>query len=197
MELIADPEALRAAFADFGILDEIVFVALRAGQTVLKFIPAEPLEIGSGYLWGVWGGAFYCLVGNLLGTCAIWALTKRFGRKFVDLFLPQKMIGSLDQGRDPRGIYLLLFLFYLIPGSPKDGLTYVAALLPIRFVPFAVITGIARIPSVVSSTLCGATLAHQNFWTAGVIFVATVALAVLGGFWYKSYTKRQKQQKMS
>lgn len=197
MELVSHPEALREAFDGFGIFDELFFVLIRAAQTVVKFIPAEPLEIGSGYLWGVWGGTVFCLLGNLLGTCVIWALTKRFGRKFAEMFLPQRMAGGLTKQRDPKVIYVLLFFFYLIPGSPKDGLTYIAALLPIRFVPFMAITGIARIPSVVSSTLCGATLARQEYFLAGAIFAATILLAAGGGLWYKSYTKRQKQQNLS
>ena len=60
----------------FGRWDEVVFVSIRALQTVVKFIPAEPLEIGSGYVYGIWGGLFYCMLGTEIGSFIILLITK-------------------------------------------------------------------------------------------------------------------------
>ena len=91
-------------------------------------------------------------------------------------------------------IYMLLFFLYLIPGSPKDGFTYFVGLLPVKLMPFMVITFLARIPSVLSSTLCGSSIAEQQYWIAILIFAATIILAAIGGFAYNAFVKRKGQK---
>mgnify|MGYP001518366071 FL=1 len=46
--LFSDPEQMKAFLAGFNGFDKLAFVAVRAFQTVIKIIPAERLEIGSG-----------------------------------------------------------------------------------------------------------------------------------------------------
>ena len=92
------------------------------------------------------------------------------------------------------GLYCMLFILYLIPGSPKDGFTYFAGMLPVKLIPFLVVTFIARIPSVLSSTICGYTLPEQNYWLSAGVFVGTVALALLGGFVYKRILDRAGEE---
>ena len=52
LNIVAEPKSFRTWLAQFGAFDELVFILIRAAQTVVKFIPAEPLEIASGYAWG-------------------------------------------------------------------------------------------------------------------------------------------------
>ena len=49
IELIKDTERFRAWIDGFGVPGVIVFVAIRVLQTVVKFIPTEPIEIGPGW----------------------------------------------------------------------------------------------------------------------------------------------------
>lgn len=193
-KIIEQPELFRAWLDRFGAFDEIVFILVRAAQTVVKFVPAEPLEIGSGYAWGVTLGTLYCVVGNVIGTLIIWALTKRLGKSFFGLFMPSKSSKTLMLFKSTDRVYALLFFLYLIPGSPKDGLTYLVAFLDVKLVPFLVITFIARIPSVLSSTLCGSTLAEKQYLISAAIFAATIILAVLGGALYKAYTNKKLRE---
>lgn len=192
IKIVSDPTVFREWLNKFGAFDELIFILIRAAQTVVKFIPAEPLEIGSGYAWGAVPGMLYCVIGNMIGTVVIFALTKRFGQKIIELFLPTKNMKSIKMFQSSKRIYALLFFLYLIPGSPKDGFTYFVGLLPVKFVPFMVITFIARIPSVFSSTLCGSALAERQYLVSALIFAATIVLAILGGLIYRRYTKSRK-----
>lgn len=161
----------------------------------MKFIPAEPLEIASGYAWGTVPGMLYCVIGNMIGTLVIFALTRRYGKRILNLFIPVKNMKLLNVLEGSEKIYMLLFFLYLIPGSPKDGFTYFVGLLPVKLMPFMVITFIARMPSVLSSTLCGSSIAEQQYWIAILIFVATIILAAIGGFAYNAFVKRKEQKK--
>ena len=193
-KVISEPEQFRAWLDKFGAYDELVFILIRSIQTIIKIIPAEPLEIGSGYAWGAGLGMLYCLIGNFIGTLVILALTRRFGRTFVECFLPANNLQLIELFKNSKKIYALLFFFYLIPGSPKDGLTYLVGMMNIKVVPFLVLTFIARVPSVLSSTLCGSTLAEKQYLISGLIFLATLVLALVGGWLYKKYTDKKMQK---
>ncbi len=194
IKIVSDPVVFRQWLDKFGAFDEIIFILIRTIQTVIKFIPAEPLEIGAGYAWGTVLGMIYCLAANMIGTVFIWFFTKKYGRKFVEFFIPIKNLESYSFFKSSSHIYTLLFLFFLIPGSPKDGFTYFAGLMPIKFVPFMIVTGIARIPSILVSTYCGETLAQKQYLFSALILIITAVLAVLCGLLYAVYVKKQNEK---
>lgn len=182
-----NPDTLRDWFSRFGAFDEAVFVLIRAAQTVVKFIPAEPLEIGAGYLWGTGWGLVYCLVGNVLGSLAILALTRRFGSRLTDRILPEKMrswLGALE--RSDR-LYPTLTLFYLIPGTPKDSAVYFVGLLDIDMKVFMLINTLGRIPSILMSTVCGDALGEKKIWLSAGTLVVSLILAAAGGLVYRRW----------
>lgn len=192
-EFIADPASFRGWLNQFGLFDEVFFILIRAAQTVVKFIPAEPLEIGSGYAWGVIPGMLYCILGNMIGTLLVFSLTKRFGQKIIEFFLPVKNMKNLTIFKNSKNIYAVFFLIYLIPGSPKDGLTYLAGMMALKPIPYTIMTAVARIPSVLSSTLCGATLAEKQYLVSLLIFVITGILAIAGAIISRNFTKGENK----
>ena len=196
-QMIAEPASFRNWLDQFGVFGQVFFILIRAAHAVVKFIPAEPLEIGSGYAWGAIPGMIYCILGNMIGTLVVFALTKRFGQKIIALFLPVKNMKNLSIFKSSNNTYALFFLIYLIPGSPKDGLTYFAGLMALKPISFTLMTAVARIPSVLSSTLCGATLAEKQYLVSILIFVITGVLAAIGAFIYRTYTKKKNAAKQA
>lgn len=193
LEIIKEPIAFREWLNQFGVFDELIFILIRAAQTVVKFIPAEPLEIGAGYAWGTMRGMLYCLIGNVIGSIIILLLVKCFGKKLVEYFFPVKYLDSIAFLRDKKKVYFVLFALYLIPGSPKDGFTYVVGLLPVDPILFMLITSIARIPSILSSTYCGAALAEKQYLVSLFIFIAMVTTAIVGWLIHKRYVKSKEK----
>lgn len=170
----------------------IVFVGIRAFQTVIKIIPAEPLEIAAGYAYGVVGGGALCLLGSVLGSLVILALVKTFGRKITDLFVTEKTLEKYAFLSDERKLAKLLFIVYLIPSTPKDLLTYLSGFLRIKTWKFMLITSIARIPSIITSTICGAQIGQGNYKVAAAVFIATLAAGIIGTFLYESFEKKRR-----
>ena len=188
--LISDADRFKAWLDSYGNLGEVVFVAVRALQTVVKIIPAEPLEIGSGYAFGVWGGLFYCMLGTEIGSFIIIALTKAFGAKAVNLFVSKEKINSLTFLNNKDKLSATLFIIYLIPGTPKDVITYLIGITDYNVWKFLLITGIARIPSIISSTICGAALGEKNYWFSAFIFIITAILGLIGIKCYSKFTNK-------
>ncbi len=178
-EIFSDTEHLKVFLSQFKGFDKWVFVAIRSFQTVIKIIPAEPLEIGSGYLYGTWGGMLLCLLGSMIGSLVIIALSRAFGRRIVEIFIPLEKIDSLRFLQNKKRVYYTLFFIYLIPGTPKDILTYAASITNIDMKKFLLITGIARIPSILTSTWCGEQLINQNYALAAIVFVVTAVLSII------------------
>lgn len=190
MSVISDQQTFKAWLDSFSVPANAVFVFIRAFQTVVKIIPAEPLEIGSGYVWGTFGGFFYCMLGTGIGSLVILALTKAFGVKFVRLFVDIDKINEWSFIKNSKRKYLLLFIIYLIPGTPKDIITYFAGLTDTKILPFLIITGIARIPAIISSTYCGSSLIDNNYALFIAVFAVITVVSALGTYFGMKYMKK-------
>lgn len=185
LEMLREPKILTEYIDGFGAYSQLVFIAVRTLQTVVKVIPGEPVEIAAGLAFGTFGGLALCLVGTAVGSAIIVLLTRTLGMKFVTLFVSEEKLRSCALLKSSDRLYLLLFFFYLIPGTPKDLFTYAAALTDIKLWKFFVITGIARIPSIITSTMCGASLCQKNYLAAAVIYGVTLMLSVAGMLVYR------------
>jgi uncharacterized membrane protein YdjX (TVP38/TMEM64 family) len=169
------------AYVDgIGILGWFVTLGIQILQVFIAFIPGEPIELMLGFVWGPWLGMLTCLVGIFLGTLIIFLLVKRFGRPFVRKFVGDKDMSTYKFLSNPRKIDLTLFILFFVPGTPKDALTYIAPLAPIKPMKYLLITTIARIPSVITSTLLGDSIAEGEYLLAIIVFAITAVVSVLG-----------------
>ena len=176
LALVSDRARFDALLDSFGSLGAVVFTAIRALQTVVKIIPAEPLEIASGYMYGTWGGLALCSLGSFIGSVVILLLTRTFGTKITDALVPKKKLSSFSFLKDESKSEKLLFWVYLIPSTPKDIITYMVGLTKLNPVRFLLITSVARIPSIITSTYCGAQLGQSNYTLAIAVFVLTAVV---------------------
>ena len=159
-----------------GIVGVAVFFGLQVLQVVVAVIPGEPVEIMAGMLYGTVFGMGICLAGVLTGSLIIYSVLKLLGANTLDSekFAKYKFLNH------PHRLEVILFLLFLIPGTPKDMLIYVAPFMPMRAKNFFLISTFARIPSVISSTFLGANLATGNFGITIVVFSLTAVAGLLG-----------------
>lgn len=186
---VENPEAFRDWVNSHGILGYLAMIGIMALQVLFAIIPGEPMEVGAGYAFGAWGGMLLCLAGAFLGQLIIFLITRKYGVKLVEAFVSREKMQSVKFLNDSRKLELLTFVLFLIPGTPKDVLSYVAGLLPINMWRFLVLTTIARMPSVVSSTVVGSALGNGKIKTAIIVFVVTAMLSALGVLAYRIYSK--------
>ena len=189
--LFADGARVQAWADSLGPIAPAAMAGLVALQVAIAFLPGEPLELGAGYAFGFWEGTAVCLAGSLVGTLCVWVLARTAGRRAIALFFPPEKIAELGWMRDARRFELVLFLVFLVPGTPKDLLTYLAAFSGRPAWRIALLTTVGRIPSVVTSTLT-AHFAAQGDWTATAVAAAvTVALALAGAAAYRALSGRE------
>ena len=163
-----------------GILGLLSLFGLQVAQIFLVVIPGEPIEILAGMCYGGLWGTVFILASVLIISTVIFFMVRKLGKKFVCDFCDEKKIEKIENSKlfqNPKKIELIMLILFLIPGTPKDLLTYIGGLLPIKPIHFILISTLARIPSVISSTLAGESLAVGD-WKMGVILYGAVLAIV-------------------
>lgn len=179
----------------YGAFGAIIFVGFQIIQVVIAFIPGEPFEIIGGVLFGAFGGLLLCMIGVLLGAIAVYYLVKWIGQPLVSLIIDDKKIRKLKILNDTKKLETLVFILFLIPGTPKDMLTYFVPLTKIKPVKYFLYATIARIPSIISSTLVGSSLGKGKWALSILIFSATAIIGLVGILYNDRFIKKEKNIK--
>ncbi len=195
LSLFRDPEVFRTWVEERGFWARILFVGMVVLQVIVALIPGEPLEIAAGIAFGAWEGTLLSLIGIVIGSFLVFQLVRGLGVKFVEVFFPLEKIHSLKFLQNTRRFDVLVFLLMMLPGTPKDLISYFIGLTPMKTGHWLLIVAIARIPSVVTSTVGGDALGTERYGFAIVVFVLTALLSLAGLFLYDRITKKKKQNK--
>ena len=185
IEFAKEPEKFQAWIDSFGIWGRLVFIGIIVLQVVIALIPGEPFEIAAGYAFGSIEGTLLCLAGIVLGSVIIFALVRKFGVKLVELFFPMEKINSLKFLKNKQRLNTIYFIVMCLPGTPKDLLSYFAGLTDMKITTWLLIATIARIPSVITSTIGGSALGSEQYVFAIIAFAATLALSGIGLLIYR------------
>ncbi len=170
----------------------LVTLGIQLLQIFIALIPGEPVELMLGYVWGPWLGMLTCLIGIFIGTLTIFLLVRKFGMRFV-----RKVVGTDDLTKykflsDKNKVEITIFILFFIPGTPKDALTYIAPIAPISPIKYLLIATFARIPSIITSTILGDSVAEGNYLLAIIVFVITALISLLGIIFGNKYIEKRQ-----
>lgn len=185
MQRLYDP-ALREKFISYvdslGAPGYALMFGLQILQVIVAIIPGEPVELMAGVLCGGPGGLVLCLAGSALASAAVFALMRRLGPPLLDRIFRKKRLEEYGFMRDSRKLELVTLILFLMPATPKDMLTYVAGTTPLSMHRFLIISTLARIPSVASSTFIGDSVLSGRWHIAIIIAIITIGLGLIGIF---------------
>ncbi len=185
-------EGFREYIRSFGVWGWLVFLGLQILQVFVALIPGEILETAAGFAFGPLLGTFVCYAGVAIGSAIIFFLTRRFGVKLVEIFVSREKINELRFINTEKKRNGLIFLIFFIPGTPKDLITYFVGLTDISFATFILISLVARIPSVISSTFGGHLLGEGKLWGALLLYGVTGAVSLTGLLIYNKLIGKRK-----
>lgn len=166
--------------ASMGALGYLALFGLQFAQIFLIIIPGEPIEILAGMCYGGIGGLIFITISACIITTIIFFAVRKYGRRFVYSFCSKERIDKIENSKlfkNPKKIEWIMLILFLIPGTPKDLLVYLAGLLPVNPLRFILISTFGRFPSVISSTFAGSNLVAGN-WKFSVIIYAVTFLIV-------------------
>lgn len=185
IDFFKDPTAIKSQLAETGIFGQCIVTMTMTLQVIFVFLPGEIIEILAGFMYGPIGGMLICLLGAALGSCIIYLFVQKLGLRFIDTFLGKGKIDEVRFLKKQKNLDIIIFIIFLIPGTPKDIITYFIPLTTMPLSKFLWITTIARIPSVITSTISGTALGLAQYDVMIFVLVGTAIVSIIGLCIYK------------
>ena len=177
----------------FGIFAPILFVLLQVAQVVIAVIPGGPVPIIGGLFFGEGIGLLLSMVGFFFGTVIVYYLVQKFGRPIVSLFVSEDKMQKYAYLATEKKLEVLVFALFLLPGLPKDALTYIVSFnTKIKPMRLFVLTTLARLPSAALSVFLGGSIWKGRYWLAICFLFAMLLLGICGYFIKKKWDAKNK-----
>ncbi len=192
LQLVKDPDVFHTFIAALGPWGALVFTGIQILQIIIPPIPGELVQVAAGYIFGPLLGTVYLLLGALIGSAMAFYTARILGYPFIRALVPASKLERLrDLMRGPR-LDLAVFIVFLIPGFPKDLLTYLAGLTELPLGRFLLLSIAGRLPALFVSVVMGSNLRDRAYGAALVLAVLAVMLALVSWRYGRSILNRLK-----
>ncbi len=175
--LFTNKDQIETFITSFGSGAPLVFILIQILQVLFAPIPGEATGFIGGYLFGASKGFLYSSLGLTAGSWIIFVIGRLLGKRYVRKLIPIKQLNRFDLLVKRQGV-VVLFLFFLIPGFPKDYLCFFLGLSDLPKKVFIVITAIGRMPGTYMLSLQGAFLYEQMYGLFALILGLWVLVAL-------------------
>lgn len=180
--IYGSPQAIRGFIAGYGPWAPLIFLGLQVVQIVVAPVPGEVTGLLSGYLFGTWFGLLYSTIGLTLGSSLAFGLSRWLGLWIVHRVVPPRIYGKLSMLVRPQAV-AVTFILFLIPGFPKDYLTYFLGLTPMSWGKFLLVSTVGRIPGTWLLAAQGGAAGSNSYGLLLVLILTAGALALLCYFY--------------
>lgn len=192
VRFVSEPEQFRLWVKSKGLLGILAFMGMNILQVFLAVIPGGPFEVGAGYAFGVFWGTVSCDFAMTLAGVLIFLFVRRFGMRFVELFVSKEKIESVHILKSSRRSESIILLLFLIPGTPKDLFSYLIGLTDIKLSHWIFISAVGRLPAIFLSVLSGSALGKSEYSTAVIVLIVLIILYIIGLIVYRYHNQRMK-----
>ncbi len=181
-ELLQDKEAFRARIEAYGVWAPGAFIIFQIFQVLISPIPGELVGAAGGYVFGWLPSLVYSTIGLSIGSWINFFAARLLGKDLVERLIPPKILAKISYLMERQGV-IASFIFFIIPGFPKDYFCFALGLSPISWRIFLVISSVGRIPGTLMLSLQGAAIYNENYWSFVVLGVISVAFIVPVWLW--------------
>ena len=151
-----------------------VYLGLQIFHIVVAIIPGQPFHIASGFVFDFWFGYALSMIGILMGSIITFYLSRILGKDAMYLFFGEKKFTKFLNLVNSKKGFIIIFLIYLIPGLPKEGLGYVVGLSKIKLWLFLSLVFAGRTPALMISVAIGSMYEDKSY--TGIIIVSAIAV---------------------
>lgn len=166
----------------FGPLSVVIFIGLQILQVLIAPIPGEFSGFIGGYLYGPLMGTIYSTIGLSIGSALAFLLAHWLGMPFVEKIVTPQVIQKYNHFMEHRGIPIT-FILFLIPGFPKDALSYIIGLSHMKTTTFLILCTAGRFTGTLMLSLSGS-FARNNQNVALVAILGISALITILAYYY-------------
>lgn len=180
--ILKDPNILKEIILSYGSFSILVFMFMQVLQVVAFFIPGEFIQIAGGYIFGTFLGGIISLMGITLGSIIVYFVSNKYGKPFVEKLISKKEVKFFKKILKAGSKKTVVFMFYLIPGIPKDALAYICGVSNISFKDFFIYSTLGRIPGIFISSFFGQKIYARDATSLITIGITMSILFILGIF---------------
>lgn len=159
-------------------ISALLLLLMQIIQVIVCILPGQPIQFASSYMFGIVPGFLLSITGAVIGTVISFFLARVLGRDAVELFFGKEKVADYDRKLNSGRGLMICLLIYLIPGIPKDLVSYVAGISGMRLRPFILVSTIGRSPGMLGSLLLGHFFGTRNY-SAIVVLSVVVALILI------------------
>ena len=152
-----------------------IYIGLQIIQIVISVIHGQVFQLAAGYLYTFLPALILSVTGAILGTMVSFYLARFLGSDFVHLFFGREKTLEYVEKLNSKKAYMAVFLIYLIPGIPKDVVSYAAGISEMKFKAFLILSVIGRLPGMMGSIMIGSMWHKQEYF--GMIALCVLAVA--------------------
>jgi uncharacterized membrane protein YdjX (TVP38/TMEM64 family) len=168
--------AIKAWFDAWGAVAAWVFLAVQFLQVVVAPVPGQVTGMVGGFVFGFWRGLALNVAGNAVGSLTAMLLTRFFGEQVMRPFVPRRIQERFDAAMH-RGGLGNFFMLFLLPGTPKDSICFMAGLTRFPVWKLLLVNTFGRLPGLVVLTFTGAAI-DGNLLAVKLVFGAGLLLAL-------------------
>ena len=137
----------------------LLFIVIQLAQVVIAVIPGGLTCLAGVVFFGPWYGFLYSAVGILIGSCINFYLARRYGEKFIRLFVNDETYEKTRKKFLTGKKFDVVFTAaILLPCAPDDVLCMLAGLTDMSWRKFLTILFLGRPVTIVVYSLGGAML---------------------------------------
>lgn len=182
MYILRSPKDLKNLIMSYGKYGIFAFLVLQILQVVAFFIPGEFVQIASGYMYGSFLGSVLSVLGIVLGSIIAYLISMIYGKPLVNKMVSNRQLKFFKRILNLGNMNLVVFLVYLIPGIPKDILSYICGISNISLKNFIIYSTLGRLPGIIISSYFGAKIYSENKIMLIIITIVVTMLFFIGIF---------------
>lgn len=152
----------------------LVYIGLQIMQIIISVLPGQVFQFAAGYFFKFGMGLVYSVIGAALGTTITFYIARALGKDAMHLMFGEERMKKYVDRLNSKRAFTIVFLIYLIPGIPKDLVSYAAGISEMKIKPFIILSTLGRLPGMMGSLLIGSM--YYSGKMTGVIIVASFAV---------------------
>ena len=177
-DLLSDREWVHDLVQASGWAGPLILIALHVTQVLLAPIPGDAFCILGGYLFGTINGFLLSTLGMTIGSVINFYFGRLLGERVVRRIVSARTYAKYNTLVQGKRI-LIIFLLFLVPGSPKDILCILLGLTTVPIRMFIALSAVARMPTTAVFSMQGAAFFSRDHTLFSTVLCAYVLFATL------------------
>lgn len=183
---------MRLWIDSFGIGGPLVYIAIYS-LTPSLMLPAIPITVIGGVLFGPIHGTVYVIIGATIGASIAFLVARYMGREWVEGFIKEGRLKELDEKVEKQGWKIVAFT-RLIPLFPFNFLNYAFGLTKIRFSHYVIASFIFMLPGAIAFVVFSSSILDILKGRGSKEFVIGLILVLIVSIIPLVYKKRSRGQ---